>query len=57
MPAGDDPVLGKMVEAVMDGYAKPEDIAEAAGLTAAAVYQGNRKLRRRLEAAAKRRLP
>ena len=56
--AGKDPVLNKIIEALMEGHEKANDIASAKGLTLSEVYEGNRRLRRRLDAAAaKRRRP
>lgn len=52
--AGDDPVLLKYVEALMDGFEKQADIAEHMGVAAEVVYQAHRKLRRRIEARKKK---
>ncbi len=48
--AGDDPILLKLVEVMMDGHEKPANIAKQMNVTADAVYQAQRKLRRRVEA-------
>lgn len=48
--AGDDPVLLKYVEAIMDGAGSPAEIAGRTGMPASAVYQAHRKLCRRVEA-------
>ena len=47
--AGDDAVLLKVVEALMDGLEKPADITKLMNVTADVVYQAQRKLRRRVE--------
>lgn len=48
--AGDDPVLLKYVEAIMDGAGTQGEIAQHTGLTVTAVYQAHRKLVRRVKA-------
>lgn len=50
-----EPMLEKIVQAVMDGCEKPEAIAQETGLPITHIYAGLRKIRRRLDAAAKRR--
>lgn len=55
--AADDPVLNKIIEAAMEGHVRAEDIAHVKGLSPQQVYEGNRRLRRRIEAAARRRRP
>lgn len=50
--AGDDPIIQKMLEAVMEGCVKADEIADETGLSAEEVYEGNRRLRRRLQTAA-----
>lgn len=57
--ADGDLVIEKMLGAIMEGAVKADEIAEDTGLTAAQVYEGNRRLRRRLQTAAraKRRRP
>ncbi len=47
--AGEDAVLQKMLDAIMAGYVKADEIAEASGLTLAEVYEGNRRLHRRMK--------
>lgn len=47
--AGDDPILLKLVEAVMDGCGKPAEIADKTGWPPKVVYEAMRKLRRRVE--------
>jgi DNA-directed RNA polymerase specialized sigma24 family protein len=53
--AGTDPVCDKIIEAVLAGCEKAEDIAEEAKLSRDTVYEGLRRLRRRLDTAANRR--
>lgn len=50
-----EPVLEKIVQALMDGCSKPEVIAQETGLAVKEVYAGMKKIRRRLASAAKRR--
>ena len=54
--AGDDTVINRIIEAAMEGHVRAEGIAQATGLSREQVYEGNRRLRRRIDgAAAKRR--
>jgi len=48
--AGDDAVLLKYIEAVMDGAGSPAEVAKLSGLTIEVVYQSHRKLVRRVKA-------
>jgi RNA polymerase sigma factor (sigma-70 family) len=48
--AGDDAVLLKYIEAIMDGAGSPAEVAKLSGLTVEAVYQAHRKLVRRVKA-------
>jgi DNA-directed RNA polymerase specialized sigma24 family protein len=48
--AGNDAVLLKYVEAIMDGGGSPAEIAKRTGMAVTAVYQAHRKLCRRVEA-------
>jgi len=48
--AGTDPVLGKLVNAIVEGCSKSAEIAQATGLSVDQVYEATRKLRRRLSA-------
>lgn len=52
--AGDDPVLLKYVEAMMDGVGTQAGIAERTGLPIEEVYQAHRKLARRIKARRKK---
>jgi hypothetical protein len=54
--AADDTVINKIIEAAMEGHVRAEDIAQVTGLSREQVYEGNRRLRRRIDGvAAKRR--
>lgn len=53
--ASQDPVLEKIIQAAMDGSTKPREVSDATGLPVAQVYAGMKKIRRRLDSAAKRR--
>lgn len=55
--AADDPILEKVVNAIIDGGYKSAEIAEATGLDVKVVYQATRKLRRRMESARKKTQP
>jgi len=48
--AGDDAVLLKYIEAIMDGAGSPAEVAKLSGLTIEVVYQAHRKLVRRVKA-------
>jgi hypothetical protein len=52
--AADDLILGKVVNAIIDGSYKSAEIAETTGLDVKVVYQAMRKLRRRIESARKK---
>ncbi len=47
--AGEDAVIQKMLDAIMEGYMKADEIAELSGLSLAEVYEGNRRLHRRMK--------
>ena len=47
--AGEDAVLQKMLDAIMAGFVKADEIAEVSGLSVADVYQGSRRLQRRMK--------
>lgn len=53
--AGDDSVLQKMLDAIMAGYVKADEIAEVSGLSLTDVYEGNRRLHRRMKAVEQKR--
>jgi hypothetical protein len=53
--AGDDPVCSQIVDACVAGCVKADEIAEEAKLERAVVYEGIRRLQRRIKGAAKRR--
>lgn len=48
--AGNDPILLRYIEAMMDELDKPADVAKHMNIPVDAVYQAHRKLRRRVEA-------
>jgi hypothetical protein len=53
--AGSDPVCTKILDAIFDGFDKADAIAEYAKLPRDTIYEGLRRLRRRLDQAANRR--